>query len=97
MVTPTTFVGPPCRAARYQREGARSSRCGSFARIGFPERVRLPAITHEFDALVTDAAARRSAASAGISGSRPVSMGSARYAEGRAGAEEGMMRSPQSG
>ena len=37
--------------ARYQIPGAENSRWGSFARIGIPDFVRVPEITHAFDAL----------------------------------------------
>src|SRR5215510_8746858 len=46
-VAPATDNPGGSSLARYQTDGARSPRCGSLARIGRPDFVRDPPITHE--------------------------------------------------
>jgi hypothetical protein len=49
-VAPLTDASGVTMRTRYQRIGASSPRCGSFARIGFPVTVRDPDTTHWFEA-----------------------------------------------
>src|SRR5690625_443565 len=66
--TPATSAG--CRTARYNSLGEPRARCISFARIGRPELVFSPEITHEFDALVILSDSSRVAAASGTGSGR---------------------------
>src|SRR5690242_13150406 len=49
-VKPSTLYSQvQCRPSWYQMPGIEGDRCGSFARIGLPVVVRLPAMTHELE------------------------------------------------
>src|SRR5512143_496575 len=79
-VMPTTSSPPPWSPARYHSDGACKARCMSLARMGLPDFVREPLITHAFDAC---AIATRDSNWVALEGSSGLGTGSG--AEGLAG------------
>ena len=71
-MNPATSIPGAARCASYQTHGSESFRCGSLARMGFPEAVSFPETTQLFEAAAgLCTSARRRAKARVVSGRRP--------------------------
>src|SRR6059036_3855173 len=65
-VAPMVSKSPPETCARYQVDGSRALRCGSFASIGLPLAVSVPSTTQLFEPSASLVAAEQEIANSGL-------------------------------